>query len=180
MGVLQGALLPNVPRELNRLHASVAYRPAQGLAAGGDFYGAFPLDRRPCGHGGRRRRRPRQGRAEHTALLAHDARLPGGRATAAPRPSGGGQVLDRGFDTLATVILAVSTRTATSSRYATAGHPPPVFLGEPDHVPVTRASSPPIGAMMPTGLRQTTVSLPASSAACFFTDGLIEAAATAS
>jgi hypothetical protein len=86
-----------------------------------------------------------------------------------------GRVLDRGFDTLATVVLAVYDPERHVLRYATAGHPPPVFLGEADHVPVTRASSPPIGAMLPTGLRQTTVSLPAGSAACFFTDGLIEA-----
>jgi hypothetical protein len=86
-----------------------------------------------------------------------------------------GRVLDRGFDTLATVVLAVYDPDRRVLRYATAGHPPPVFLGEADHVPVTRSSSPPIGAMLPTGLRQTTVSLPAGSAACFFTDGLIEA-----
>jgi hypothetical protein len=50
-----------------------------------------------------------------------------------------------------------------------------VFLGDADHVPVTASSSPPIGAGLPTGLRQTTVCLPANSAVCLFTDGLIEA-----
>jgi hypothetical protein len=86
-----------------------------------------------------------------------------------------GRSLDRGFDTLATVVLAVYDPGRHVLRYASAGHPPPVFLGEADHVPVTQASAPPIGAGVPTGVRQTTVSLPSGSAVCFFTDGLIEA-----
>jgi len=112
----------------------------------------------------------------HTALLRYTMRayLEAGLEPRAALQVAG-RVLDRGFDTLATVVLAVYDPERRVLRYATAGHPPPVFLGEADHVPVTRASSPPIGAMMPTGLRQTTVSLPAGSAACFFTDGLIEA-----
>ena len=176
IGVLQGALLPTVAPELSRLEASVAYRPAEGLAAGGDFYDAFPLERGGvgivvgdvAGHG--------KDALMHTALLRYTMRayLEAGLEPRAALQVAG-RVLDRGFDTLATVVLAVYDPERHVLRYATAGHPPPVFLGEADHVPVTRASSPPIGAMLPTGLRQTTVSLPAGSAACFFTDGLIEA-----
>jgi hypothetical protein len=112
----------------------------------------------------------------HTALLRYTLRAYL-EADLEPRAAlqVAGRALDRGFDTLATVVLAVYDPNARVLRYACAGHPPPVFLGDADHVPVTASSSPPIGAGLPTGLRQTTVCLPADSAVCFFTDGLIEA-----
>jgi serine phosphatase RsbU (regulator of sigma subunit) len=176
VGLLQQALLPVVPERLGALRASVAYRPASGPGAGGDFYDAFALpDGRVgivvgdvCGHG-----RGALGRtaAVHYALRAYlEAGL---EPCAALRTAG--QVLDTTDAEPTTVVVAVYDPAQGSLTYAAAGHPPPVLVATPAHEPITAAASPPLGAGVPTGRRQTTVPLTAGALACFFTDGLIEA-----
>jgi len=82
---------------------------------------------------------------------------------------------DPAGDRYATVALGVYDAQAGTLSYSLAGHPPPMLIGESTPEPVTACSSPPIGWGMPTGRRQTTVSLPPGSEVCFFSDGLIEA-----
>jgi hypothetical protein len=184
VGALQAALLPVPPQRLGPVGTSVAYRPADGPGAGGDFYDLFALeDGRLAvivgdvsGHG--REALP------HTALVRFTVRayLEAGMAPGKALQMAG-NVLERqlagSFATVVTAIYHPRERTLT---YASAGHPPPVVLGEGQAAggaqtisPVTSCSAPPLGAGMRTGTRETVVSVPGAARLCFHTDGVTEA-----
>jgi hypothetical protein len=177
MGLLERVLLPRVPERMGDLAVSVAYRPAAGPAAGGDFYDVFELsDGRVglfvgdvSGHG---REALDSTSALRPALRGHlEAGLsPRAALEAAGRAAG---IDPAGRYT--TAVVAVHDPTTGALTYAQAGHPPPVLVGPGAHEPVIVASSPPIGVGLRTGIRQTTVPLPRGSSACFVTDGLLEA-----
>jgi len=177
VGLLQTALLPEVPERIGPLAASVAYRPADGPGAGGDFYDVFQLENGNvglvlgdvAGHG--------RDALARTALLRYTLRAyleTGLEPRLALRLAG--ETLDHNLHTgFATAAVAIYEPDSGHLTFSCAGHPPPILLGHPAHEPVVACSAPPIGVGERTGMRQTTVSLPAGSLACFFTDGLAEA-----
>ncbi|HEX3433395.1 MAG TPA: PP2C family protein-serine/threonine phosphatase [Solirubrobacteraceae bacterium] len=185
VGLLQAALLPQPPVRLGPVGTSVAYRPADGPGAGGDFYDVFGLDDGRLavivgdvsGHG--REALP------HTALVRFTVRayLEAGLS---PRKAlqTAGSVLDRQLaGSFATVVAAIYHPRERTLTYASAGHPPPVVLGDDDAEgrtpvavePATACSAPPLGAGMRTGTRETVISVPGPARLCFHTDGVTEA-----
>ncbi|MBA3422647.1 MAG: serine/threonine-protein phosphatase [Thermoleophilaceae bacterium] len=160
------------------LPVSVAYRPAAGLAAGGDFYDAFELDDDRVafmvgdvsGHG--RDALSRTTLVHYTLRAYLDAGLEP-RQVLGMTDQAIGEELGGAF---ATVVVATYEPSSGALTYASAGHPPPILSGPVDYEPVTELSSPPIGiGLLPTGRRQTTIRLPAACEVCLYTDGLIEA-----
>ncbi len=177
LDVMQAALVPAVPASLGGLAVSVAYRPADGPAAGGDFYDLFIPEPGKvaivlgdvAGHG--------HEALTHAALTRYTLRayLQAGLEPRAALALAGRVLADPMSERFATVAVGLYDSAGSTLTYALAGHPPPILCGVKAREPVTVCSSPPIGWDKPTGQRQTTVSLPAGAAACFFSDGLIEA-----
>ena len=179
VGLLQAALLPELPERVGPVTTSAAYRPASGPGAGGDFYDVFALPDGlvavivgdVSGHG--REALPHTTLLRYTLRAYMEAGLSPREALRAAAPS-----LERqlgGY--FATVVLASYDPRARTLTYACAGHPHPLLSGLDPDAAVIAGSAPPIGAGKPTGSRQTVVSVPGEATACFYTDGVIEARA---
>jgi serine phosphatase RsbU (regulator of sigma subunit) len=177
VGLLQAALLPELPGRIGPVGTSAAYRPASGPGAGGDFYDVFALgDGRLAvivgdvsGHG--REALPHTTLMRFTLRAYLEAGLSPRGALQAATP-----VLERQLSgSFATVVLATYHPRERTLVYASAGHPPPVVAGSEALALLTVCSSPPIGAGQPTGRRQTVISVPGRALACFYTDGVVEA-----
>jgi hypothetical protein len=177
VGLLQAALLPVVPRLLGASGATVAYRPAEGPAAGGDFYDVLPLAAGQTaviigdvsGHG--RDALARTALARYTLRAYVEAGMEPGEALQIA-----GSVLAGKLDgDFVTALIAVHDAGAGTLTYAAAGHPPPIVVSGEPFRPVLTAAAPPLGIGAATGQRQTTLPFPRGSVACFYTDGLSEA-----
>ncbi|MHB8234574.1 MAG: PP2C family protein-serine/threonine phosphatase, partial [Solirubrobacteraceae bacterium] len=177
VGSMQATLVPVIPERVGDLSVSVAYRPADGPAAGGDFYDVLAL--RPgrvaivlgdvAGHG-------RDALAQ-AALTRYTLRayLQAGLEPRAALALAGSVLNEPERMRFATVVVAIHDSSSGTLTYATAGHPPPIAIGFDTPEPLTVCCSAPICCDLPTGRRQTTISLPASGQMCFFSDGLPEA-----
>lgn len=173
---LQPALVPDIPARFGPLAVSVAYRPADGPAAGGDFYDVFGLGGGRVavivgdvsGHG-----RAALTRAAHMRYMLRAYVETGLDPRSALKLAG--RVLGADEEALfATVGIAVYDPAAATLTYATAGHPPPLLFGPAAHEPLSSCASPALGWGEPTGRRQTTVPFPEGARACFFSDGVTE------
>jgi hypothetical protein len=177
LGSMQATLVPVIPGRVGELSVSVAYRPADGPAAGGDFYDVFALQPGKvaivlgdvAGHG-------RDALAQ-AALTRYTLRayLQAGLEPRAALALAGSVLDEPAKMRFATVVVAVHDSSSGRLTYATAGHPPPISVGFDTPEPLTVCCSAPICCDLPTGRRQTTISAPASGQVCFFSDGLPEA-----
>jgi hypothetical protein len=175
IGLLSRALLPPVP-ELDGLTVSAAYRPADGPAAGGDFYDVFRLDDDRVGvllgdvsgHGRDSVTLAALSRYTLRTLLAAGLG-PGDALARADR------LLERDVRPhFVTVIAAVYDARTTRLTYAKAGHAPPIVIGAA-HDPAAETPACPIGAGVGETWPEYHVELAEGVSVCLVTDGLEEA-----
>jgi hypothetical protein len=177
LDVMQDTLVPVIPRRLGDLSVSVAYRPADGPAAGGDFYDLFVLASGKvaivlgdvAGHG--------RGALTQAVLTRYTLRayMQAGLEPRAALSLAGSVLAEPGEMRFATVVVAIYDSVDGRLTYASAGHPPPICIGFDVGEPLTVCCSAPICCDLPTGRRQTTISIPTGGSVCFFSDGLPEA-----
>jgi hypothetical protein len=177
LDVMQATLVPVIPRRLGDLSVSVAYQPADGPAAGGDFYDLFALQSNRvaivlgdvAGHG--------RGALTQASLTRHTLRayLKAGLEPRAALSLAGSVLAEPGEMQFATVVVAIYDGNDGRLTYASAGHPPPISIGFAVPEPLTVCCSAPICCDLPTGRRQTTLSVPAGGHVWLFSDGLPEA-----
>lgn len=177
---LEGAVVPVLPEALGGLALSVTSSPATGPVTGGDFHDAFPLsqDRVAVLVGdvaGSGRKVLADGQLVRHAVRAY---LEAGLDPRAAIAMTGAVVEEREEPLFASVVVAVHDRRTGTLTFASAGHEPPVFVGEHGaSLPPVSGWSPPLGAGLETGRRQTRIPLPEGTAVCLLTDGVTEARA---
>jgi stage II sporulation SpoE-like protein len=173
---LERVIVPELPGQIGPVLVSASHRPAEGPAAGGDFYDAFPLPGGRVGlivgdvsgHG--------PSAIERTALGRYTLRayLESGLSPRLTLKLGGRALEGDSDGEFITVVVAVIDAREGALTYACAGHPPPILPHLAPLTPVTACSSPPLGLGLPTGRRQTTVPFPRGALACLHTDGLVD------
>lgn len=174
VGVLQAALLPAVPDSLGELGVSVAYRPAQGLAAGGDFFDVFAISPETTsiiigdvsGHGRESLIHAALVRYTLRTLMGEDHPLPEVLARADRYLTG---ELGDGY---ATVVICRYEHATGEFTWAKAGHEPPIVAGQPDD---DEPGASPLGFGLGGGWPEFSRPLAPGERICLFTDGLIEA-----
>jgi Stage II sporulation protein E (SpoIIE) len=176
IGLLSGALLPPVPDVLGGVSVSVAYRPADGPAAGGDFYDVFELEGRRIGvllgdvsgHG--RESVTQAALARYTLRTLLAAGHPPGEALARAD-----ELLERDLKpNFVTVIAGVLDSDTGELTYAKAGHAPPIVLGA-EHAPDGERPATPLGLGIGDAWPEYSIELREGVSVCLFTDGLEDA-----
>ena len=169
VGVLQTALLPEVPAHIGPLWISAAYRPADGPTAGGNFYDVFKLEGDSVGvvvgdvsgHG--------RGRLSDSTLARHTLRhyLKAGNSPARTLAMARPRLEEDLAGELHTAIVASYDPRSGTLTHATLGEPAPLILDAQG-----REAKP---AITVDQAGQVRVQLPVGSRACLFTSGLAEA-----